>query len=547
LTTIAADGTGTVDTGVAARHTAAPPDYASLFRTMTSSPPFLPDRLAGLLAERALAHPRASALREAGRDITYGQLWDAVRQTAAQLVALDVRPGDRVLVVGENSLALVVLLFAAGLCDAWAVCVNARLTAREVDGIRDHCGARRAFYTDTVSPDAAAHGARHGAMHVPAPALVGRWLVGPLDELVEPEPVHADGARQCAALLYTSGTTGRPKGVMLSHRSLLYVATMSSTLRRLAPADRVAGVLPLSHVYGLASVLLGTLHAGACLHLLPRFTPAAVLRMLAHDGITILQGVPALYARLLDAAGGPVASGLRFIYAGGAPLTPPLKGRVEAAFGLPLHNGYGMTETAPTISQTRLDAPRGDTSLGHPIPGVEVRIDGAQGELWVRGPNVMLGYYRDAAQTAAVLRPDGWLNTGDVARRDAGGALFIVGRTKELIVRAGFNVYPLEVETLLNAHPRVVQSAVVGRPAAEGDEEVIAFVEVRGAAEQVEGVEGVEEAGLHGWLAGQLAPYKMPARIVVLDTLPAGATGKVLKAALRDMARDLPASRGSAA
>ncbi|WP_189442226.1 class I adenylate-forming enzyme family protein [Pseudoduganella dura] len=500
-------------------------------------PPALPERLAGLLAERAARHPLAPALREHGRDIGYGALWDAVRETAGQLAALGVRPGDRVLVVGENSLAQACLIFAAGLCDAWFVCVNPRLTAREVDGIASHSGARRAFYLDGASPEAAAHGARHGAVHLPAPAPVGRWLAGPLNADARPEPVHADGARQCAALLYTSGTTGQPKGVMLSHRSLLHVAAVSATLRRLVPGDRACGVLPVSHVYGLASVLLGTLHAGACLHLVPRFTPAGLLRMLRDDGITILQGVPALYARLLDAAAGPVVSTLRFIYAGGSPLTPALKARIEAAFGLPLHNGYGMTETAPTISQTPVDAPRADTSVGFPIPGVAIRIDGTGGELWVRGPNVMLGYYRDAAQTAAVLRPDGWLNTGDVVRRGADGALFIIGRTKELIVRAGFNVYPLEVETLLNAHPRVVQSAVVGRPGPDGDEEVIAFVEARGEGGGSGAGDAAALAGeLSAGLRGQLAPYKLPARIVVVPALPAGATGKVLKAALRDMA-----------
>ncbi|WBS00926.1 AMP-binding protein [Pseudoduganella sp. SL102] len=508
--------------------------FASPTSTLQATlPAARPERLAGMLAAQALRQPHAPALHEAGRDIGYGELWQAVRDTAAQLAALGVRPGDRVAVVGENSLAQVCLVFAAGLCDAWVVCLNARLAAREVGQVLDHCGARRAFYTDGVSPGAAAHGARHGAARVAAPAPVGHWLAGPLNHAARPEPVHADGGRQCAALLYTSGTTGRPKGVMLSHRSLLYVAEMSATLRRLVPDDRACGVLPLSHVYGLASVLLGTLHAGACLHLLPRFTPDSLLGALRNDGITILQGVPALYARLLDAAGTPVAPALRFLYAGGSPLTPALKARVEAAFGLPLHNGYGMTETAPTISQTSPDAPRADTSVGQPIPGVETRIgdDGKdEGELWVRGPNVMLGYYRDAAQTAAVLRPDGWLNTGDVVRRGADGALFIVGRTKEVIVRSGFNVYPLEVETLLNEHPCVAQAAVVGRPAADGDEQVIAFVEARGAAD------GALAGTLHGWLAGLLAPYKLPAHIVVLAALPAGTNGKVLKAALRDMA-----------
>ncbi|QGZ38515.1 acyl-CoA synthetase (AMP-forming)/AMP-acid ligase II [Pseudoduganella flava] len=503
----------------------------------------LPERLAGLLARRADDAPHAPALREAGRTVTYGQLRDAVQSTAETLLALGVRPGDRVLLVAENCVAQVCLLFAAGLCDAWLVNVNARLTAREVDEIRAHSGARVAFYTSDVSPDAAAHGHRHGATAAPAPGG-GSWLVGPINDAAVPEPVHADGARQCAALLYTSGTTGRPKGVMLSHRSLLYVAAVSSALRGLVPRDRAYGALPISHVYGMTSVLLGTLYAGACLHLVPRFAAAELLRAVVEDGLTIVQGVPAMYTRLLEVAPAPVAARLRFLYAGGSPLSPVLKAAVEARFGLPLHNGYGLTECAPTVSQSRLDAPRDDTSVGPPIPGVEVRIAGPDGdparpgELWVRGPNVMLGYYRAPAETAAVLDADGWLNTGDVARAGPDGALFIVGRTKELIVRSGFNVYPLEVETVLNAHPDVAQSAVVGRPGAAGEEDVIAFAEPR-AGSSLTGEALAAALAVHA--AAQLAPYKRPARIVVLPALPAGPTGKVLKAALRELACGLSA------
>lgn len=496
-------------------------------------PPY--QRLHAMLAAGAARHPAAPALHEAGRDITYGMLWEAVQATAVQLAALGIRPGDRVMAVGENCAALVCLTFAAGLCDAWIVSVNARLSAREVDDIRCHSGARRVFYMKEVSPEAAIHGARHGATDAAAP--FGRWLVGPLAGAAVPEPVNTDGARQCAALVYTSGTTGRPKGVMLSHRSLLYVAAVSSTLRGVLPADRACGVLPISHVYGLASVLLGTLHAGACVHLVPRFAAQELRRALRDDGITILQGVPAMYARLLAVAETALAPALRFIYAGGAPLTPVLKADVEQAFGLPLHNGYGMTESAPTISQTPLAAPRSDTSVGYPIPGVATRV-GADGRLFVRGPNVMLGYYRDAALTAATLAPDGWLDTGDIVRQAPDGALFIVGRAKELIIRAGFNVYPLEVETVLNAHPAVTQSAVVGRATADGDEEVIAFVEL--AARHA-----ADEADLLAHAAAALASYKVPARIVALAALPAGATGKVLKLRLQEMANDFSLGTGT--
>jgi acyl-CoA synthetase (AMP-forming)/AMP-acid ligase II len=310
------------------------------------------------------------------------------------------------------------------------------------------------------------------------------------------------------------------------------VAAVSSRLRGLAPGDLAYGVLPVSHVYGLTSVLLGTLYAGACLQLAPRFTPQAMLEAIRSGGLTIVQGVPAMYARLLElcAAEGvapPLASRLRFAYAGGSPLDPTLKRAVEQLLGVPLHNGYGLTEAAPTVSQTRLDAPRADTSVGHAIPGVGVRL-GKDGQLYVRGPNVMQGYYRDPVGTRAVLGEDGWLDTGDLARQDPDGALFIDGRSKELIIRSGFKVYPLEVETVLNAHPAVTQSAVVGRSLPDGNEEVVAFVQPA-AGQQV------SADALRDWAGARLAPYKRPARIVFMDSLPAAASGKVLKHKLKSV------------
>jgi acyl-CoA synthetase (AMP-forming)/AMP-acid ligase II len=294
-------------------------------------------------------------------------------------------------------------------------------------------------------------------------------------------------------------------------------------------------------VFGLASVSMSALAAGAALHLVPRFTPEGLAAALEHDGISIVPGVPAMYARLLDYLGRTgraiAAPRARFLYAGGAPLDAQLKADVEALFGQPLHNGYGLTETSPTLSQTRLDAPRADLSIGPPVPGIEVRIVdpagravacGEIGELHVRGPNVMLGYYRAPELTAEVLGADGWFRTGDLARADREGNLFIAGRTKELIIRSGFNVYPIEVESALNQHPAVSQSAVVGR-AVSGDEEVVAFVELRAGATAT-----AEE--LRAFAAERLAPYKRPGEIVVLPALPATSTGKVLKSRLRELA-----------
>ena len=492
----------------------------------------LPARIDAIPRDSAARTPDAPALVDAGRTLTYRDLVALVDRRAAQLRAHGVRPGDRVLLASENCADQVALIFAASTVGAWIVNVNPRLTAPELDAIRTHSGARTALYTAAVSPEAAAHAARAGAV------LDDGINVGPRNEDCVPEP---DG--DVAALVYTTGTTGTPKGVMLSHRNLLFVAAVSSRLRGLAPQDRAWGVLPISHVYGLTSVMLGTLSAGACLHLAPRFTPEGMLAAIRDDGLTIVQGVPAMYARLLELVGADtrLPSRLRFAYAGGSPLDPVLKASVERLLGTPLHNGYGLSEAAPTVSQTRLDAPRADTSVGLPIPGVEARVvdkngrdveTGAAGELWVRGPNLMRGYYRDPAATRAALRPGGWLNTGDMARRDEDGALFIVGRTKELIIRSGFNVFPLEVETVLNAHPGVTQSAVVGRAVAGGNEEVIAFVQPDPRCPP-------DEAALRAWALARLAPYKRPARIVMMDALPAAANGKVLKHVLKGMAADL--------
>jgi acyl-CoA synthetase (AMP-forming)/AMP-acid ligase II len=327
---------------------------------------------------------------------------------------------------------------------------------------------------------------------------------------------------------------------MLSHRNLLFIAAISSTLRRVNADDVVYAVLPISHVYGLASVCLGSLYAGATLRLAPRYAPEAVRHALAEEHVSIFQGVPAMHAKLLEylqAQGLPwSAPRLRFAYSGGSPLDAALKSRVEGVYGVTLHNGYGMTESSPTVSQTMLEAPRADCSVGPAIPGIEVRFVGLDGkdvapgevgELWVRGPNVMLGYYRNPQQTETAVTPDGWLKTGDLARQDADGAMHIAGRSKELIIRSGFNVYPAEVEHVLNAHPDVVQSAVIGRAVA-GNEEVVAFVELTGGAITT-------PADLAAWCEARLAPYKRPAEINVLAALPAASTGKILKHRLRDL------------
>jgi acyl-CoA synthetase (AMP-forming)/AMP-acid ligase II len=310
------------------------------------------------------------------------------------------------------------------------------------------------------------------------------------------------------------------------------------------------GVLPMSHAVGLSVVLLGTLFSGATLYLSPRFDPVAALASLQKDGITILLGVPAMFALLVEycKARGLESlklPSLRIISSSGAPLHAPLKAAVENLFvGMVLYNGYGVTECSPTIAQARVEDPRTDVSVGRVFPGSEIALIGADGkpvaegevgELRVRGPHVMKGYYRAPDETAAVIDRDGWFNTRDLARVE-GVNLFIVGRTKELIVRFGFNVYPAEVEAVLNTYPGVARSAVIGRNAegVDGGEEVIAFVQPSpGSALTPE--ELAEYAEKH------LSPYKRPTLIQLVATMPVTPTGKVAKDALAKMvASDVP-------
>ncbi|MGH7837528.1 MAG: class I adenylate-forming enzyme family protein, partial [Candidatus Binataceae bacterium] len=375
--------------------------------------------------------------------------------------------------------------------------------------------------------------------------------VGPLNEGVEPEPLGDDPTNHVAALIYTSGTTGLPKGVMLTHRNLLFVAAVSSRIRALSSDDRVYGILPMSHAVGLSVVLLGTLLSGATLYLSPRFDPIAALAALEKDALTVVLGVPAMFALLVEYAKLKELESLRFpalriISSSGAPLDFALKVSVEKLFGLVLYNGYGVTECSPNIAQAIIEAPRKDTSVGRVFPGIEVQLvgtdgksvrDGEVGELHVRGPNVMKGYYSAPEETAAAIDAEGWFNTRDLARLEDGN-LFIVGRSKELIVRFGFNVYPAEVEAVLNAHPAVARSAVIGRSVegTEGDEELVAFVQL------LPGLT-LTAAELAEHTARQLAPYKRPSLILFIPTMPLTPTGKIVKDELAAMATQRTAVR----
>ena len=490
----------------------------------------------------AKSHPSHIALRDQHRSVTYAELDEMLDGLVIHLQEFGIRRGDRVLLVAENCVAQALIILAVSRIGAWSASVNARLSPREITNFIAHSGARRVFYFDRDSPEAAQHADAHAADTVTWPQL-GSLRVGPLNAETAVEPAAPD----VAALVYTSGTTGASKAVMLTHANLLFIAANSRRVRSLVPNDVIYGVLPLSHVYGLSALLLAALVSGAELRLVPRFRPEHLAAALANDGITVLHGAPAMYAKLLalEATQSEVlrAPQLRVAQSGGAPLTMSIKENFERRFGVVLNNGYGMTEAAPSICQTRSEVARTDCSVGTPIEGIEVRLDGAAthpdgvGELQIRGPNVMAGYYRAPALTAQVITPDGWLCTGDLARFDADGAVTIVGRSKELIIRSGFNVYPVEIEQVLNAHPDIVQSAVIGRTV-DDNEEVLAFVEMRSGRQ-------LDQAALMHYLKANLSPYKIPAQVIVLASLPAAASGKILKRELHVLA-EVQTIRGDA-
>lgn len=497
-------------------------------------------RIHDVVARWAAEAPEHPALVEASGSWSYRQFAEAIAATQQWLQALGVRPGDRLMLVGENSRAFVTLLFAASAIDAWPVVVNARLSRRELDDIREHSGARRVLFTVGVSPHAAEHAKAYGAPTQSREDL-GPVAVGPLNESATCEPLDLQAEHRVAALIYTSGTTGRPKGVMLTHRNLLFMAEGSAQIRSVSPHDRVFGVLPMSHAVGLATVLLGSLVAGAAVHLVPRFDPITARVSLEKDAITLLYGTPAIfnqflhYAKLRDLSS-LAFSALRIITSSGAPLDAATKAGVEALFGMTLHNGYGVTECSPTIATTRPESPRTDTSIGELFPGVEAKLvtsDGLEaapgeiGELHVKGPNIMKGYYRAPEETAAVIDAEGWFNTRDLARLD-GRYLTIVGRTKDLIIHQGFNVYPAEVEAVLNSHPQVMQAAVIGRSVG-GDEQVVAFVQP--VPDCTLTVSDVAE-----YAAEHLATYKRPSQIVLVPAMPSTPTGKVIKGELPRLA-----------
>jgi acyl-CoA synthetase (AMP-forming)/AMP-acid ligase II len=503
----------------------------------------LPRRLHEVLDKQSAIAPKQLAAVDHASSLTFEELREATIHAASRLGELGVRAGDRVMVVSENCAAAVVVLLAISRLDAWAIIVNPRLSQREVEQIREHSGTRLILFTSEVSPEAATHAAFYGARSAGIDDFPGIFA-SEINSAAVPERVEKERHRQVAILIYTSGTTGTPKGVMLTHQNLLFSAQTNALYETKGSGHQLYIVLPISHIAGFTFLLM-SLMMGATARLARRFEPARLAEAISNGEASIFGGVPATYQRLLeyeDAVGGGNRPGrgiLKHLMVAGAPLDLTLKARIEEMYGIPLLNCYGITECSPTISSVYPREPRSDQTVGSFVAGVEgriVKLDGSiattgeVGELHVRGPNVMLGYYRAPDLTASAVDSEGWFKTGDLGRIE-NACLYIVGRAKEMIIRSGFNVYPAEVEAVLNSHPAVVQSAVVGKPV-PGNEEIIAFVQLQASSKT-----SVDD--LVSYINPLLTPYKRPSQIIRLETLPATSTGKILKSKL---AASLPQS-----
>ena len=343
------------------------------------------------------------------------------------------------------------------------------------------------------------------------------------------------GDDDVAVILHTSGTTGKPKGAMLTHGNLGRNAEVSvRTLVETGPDDVVMGCLPLFHVFGLTCGLNGAVLAGAMLTLIPRFDPRKALEVIERDGVTVFEGVPTMYSALLsvaDEAAPEATRSLRTCVSGGAALPVQVLADFEKAFGCTVLEGYGLSESSPAAAFNHPNRPRKAGSIGTPIHGVEMRVvdldgvevpQGETGEIQIRGHNVMKGYWNLPDATKATITADGWLNTGDVGRVDEDGYFYIVDRTKDMIIRGGYNVYPREIEEVLYEHPAVAEAAVIGIPHDSLGEEVGAAVALKKDAEATP-----EE--LRDYVKARVAAYKYPRQVWLVDALPKGPTGKVQK------------------
>ena len=472
-----------------------------------------------------------SFLTEQGRSVlAYADLDAATGRMAARLLGLGAVPGDRIVVQVDKSPDAVVLYLAALRAGLVFVPLNTAYTAAELEYF---IGDAEPAVVVCRPADEGGVRALSGAARV---VTLGADGTGSLLEAIPDDaaPLAVRSSEDLAAILYTSGTTGRSKGAMLSHGNLLSNALTLKDLWRWQSDDVLVHILPIYHVHGLFVALHGALLAGAEVLFHRGFDPDAVIDDFARA--TVLMGVPTHYTRLTDhpRLTREATARMRLFISGSAPLLAEAHQRFEERSGQRILERYGMTETG-MITSNPFDGERVAGTVGYPLPGVELRIHGDDGVavepgqpgvLQVRGPNVFKGYWRNPQKTAEEFRDLGWFVTGDVATQDPDGRVTLVGRAKDLIIAGGLNIYPKEIEEAIDALPGVMESAVVGVPHPDMGEGVVAVVAREPGAD-------LSEAGIMAAIAGQLARFKQPRRVIVVDALPRNAMGKVQKAALR--------------
>ncbi|BCT75285.1 long-chain-fatty-acid--CoA ligase [Sinomonas cyclohexanicum] len=490
-----------------------------------------------------LAHHLTSSAARFGADAaivcgdetwTYADLDAASARVAGALVRGGTVPGDRVAVMLPNVPEFAAVYYGALRAGAIVVPMNPLLKEREVAYYLADSGPGVLFAASTVAEVAHAGAAASGARVTvvdPGAFVAALGEEGPLEQVVE----RKEG--DTAVILYTSGTTGRPKGAELTHANLVRNADLTvRTLLTLTPDDVVFGGLPLFHTFGQTCALNTTIMAGATIALLPRFGAQEALEAIAAQRVTVFAGVPTMYSALLGVPDHRRydTSSLRVCISGGAALPVEVLHRFEDEFGCIILEGYGLSETSPVAAFNHPDRVRKPGSIGTAVEGVEVRVvgldgeevpSGEVGEIAVRGHNIMKGYWKRPDATAEAIR-DGWFLTGDMGRIDEDGCFSIVDRKKDLIIRGGYNVYPREVEEVLYEHPAVAEAAVIGVPHAELGEEVAAVVALASP-----GAATAEE--LRDFVKSQVAAYKYPREVRIVDQLPKGPTGKILKRELR--------------
>jgi len=502
--------------------------------------------LSSVLEHTARLTPDRVAVVCGGQQLTYRELDEQALRVAAGLYAIGIRPGDHVALSCPNVPWFPVAYFGILKCGAVAVPINVLLKPREIAYHLRDSGAKAALAFDGTPELPIGEMVKQACADVHCPHFVA--IPAGLTSLMRDAAAFHPPRREpqdTAVILYTSGTTGHPKGAELTHANMVGNAVTSHDMFRPAfdggtEQNTMLVTLPLFHSTGQTCQMNAGLYGGFRLVLLPRFEPGAVLDAFAREQVGLWIGVPTMYWTLLQHARksgadvSRVAASLRLCVSGGAPMPAQVLRDFEQTFGVRILEGYGLSETSPVVAFNQLERPSKPGTVGLPVFGVEIRcVDehdtpqppGKPGEIIVRGPNVMKGYYENPGATAEVKR-GGWFRTGDIGQLDEDGYLSIVDRKKDMILRGGFNVYPREIEELLMTHPSVALAAVVGMPDERLGEEVRAFVIPKPGST-------TSEADLLAWARERLASYKYPRVIEFRDTLPMTATGKVLKRELR--------------